>query len=81
MKVVRQNNGKDNAVTYYAVTADGLRLPSNGYPKTTPAAARREGEKVIAMWAVQEAARKTGKYSPYEILSMGREYLLSEQLK
>lgn len=78
MKVIRQDNGKNN-VTYYAVTADGTRLPSNGYPKTTPAAARREGEKVIAMWAAQEAARKTGEYSPYEILSIGQtlENLLS----
>ena len=42
MKVIK--SGKNNWV---AISADG-RCLSNGYPQTTPGAARRIGEQVIA---------------------------------
>ena len=47
MKVIKNGN------TWSAISADGRNL-SNGYPQTTPAAARRVGEKAIAQETVQK---------------------------
>lgn len=71
MKVIKNKGGKYNRDTYYAVV-NGCRI-SDGYPRTTPAAARRLGEERVAQIACEEAARKTGKYSEFDLLLVYRQ--------
>ena len=53
MKVIKTYAGdRFNRPTWTAYSADG-RVLSNGYPQTTPSAARRIGEMLIAIEAIR----------------------------
>ena len=68
MKVIKNKGGKYNRDTYYAVV-NGCRISE----RTTPAAARRLGEEHVAQIACEAAARKTGKYSEFDLLLVYRQ--------